>query len=104
VISTKLVKLTPAATQYCPCIGCTSSRIVSSCFIGSTAGPIARSACMNGSVSIAVMSGVVSERLMPNPSAMPVTKKAGGPPIGACNTPNAKNDAKPWPPAVVGWA
>ena len=30
---------------------------------------------------------------MPKPAAMPVMKNAGGPPIGACSAPKAKNDA-----------
>ena len=41
---------------------------------------------------------------MPKPMPMPVMKNAGGPPIGACSTPNAKNDANSVPPGVVGCA
>ncbi len=34
---------------------------------------------------------------MPNPPPMPVTKKAGGPPIGPFTAPNRKSDAN-WSP------
>ena len=90
---TKLVKLMPAATQYSPCAGGTSSRMSGSCFIGSGAGPSARSASMNGCGLTVSIVGGRSSRLMPKPMPMPVMKNAGGPPIGACSAPKAKNDA-----------
>ena len=37
-------------------------------------------------------SGRSGARLMPKPPAIPVTKNAGGPPIGPLTAPNAKND------------
>ena len=44
VMSTKLVKLMPAATQYCPLTGAKALRMSSSCRIGSGGGPEARMA------------------------------------------------------------
>ncbi len=101
---TKLVKLIPAATQYSPCAGGTSARMSCSSCIGSGAGPSARSASMNGWLLTSSIVGVFSSRLMPKPMPIPVMKNAGGPPMGACRTPKAKNDANSAPVLVVGCA
>ena len=39
--------------------------------------------------------GKTRSRLMPKPPPIPVTKKAGGPPIGPVTAPNAKKAVKP---------
>jgi len=40
-------------------------------------------------------SGMTNRRLMPRPPPIPVTKNAGGPPMGPLKAPNTKNDGLP---------
>ena len=47
------------------------------------------------------MVGAISRRLTPMPPPSPVTKNAGGPPIGAVTAPKPKNDTYS-PPAPSG--
>jgi len=42
------------------------------------------------------LSGTIIARSMPNPPPRPVTKNAGGPPIGPLIAPKTKNEALPW--------
>ncbi len=93
LISTKLVKLMPAATQYSPRFGWMFCCICNNCCFGSGAGPRAFIATRNGLEVMVSIVGGFSSRLMPKPMPMPVMKNAGGPPSGACSAPKAKNEA-----------
>jgi hypothetical protein len=86
----------PPANQKVPSSGGKKTFSSRSRSIGSPISAAGSSAMMKGYVgNCAGSSGMTSPRLMPRPPAMPVRKKAGGPPIGPLKPPNTKNDGSP---------
>ena len=94
--SAKLVKPSPAANQKrSRRIGNVSRTATSACIGSDGAEAEASSAwIITKSPNVLRLDGKIRSRLMPKPPPMPVTKKAGGPPIGPVTAPKAKKAVK----------
>ena len=98
----KLVKLMPAANQIAPRSGGNTTPSSSSAPIGSCASDEnGSSASTRMYVCTWSIVGAINRRFTPMPPPRPVTKNAGGPPIGATTAPKPKNETYS-PPAPSG--
>ena len=89
------MKLTPAANQIAPRSGgnVDPEPVERAHRIGGQSTSTGRAPATSANVrQLGDVVGTISRRLMPTPPPMPVTKNAGGPPIGADSAPNTKNE------------